>query len=176
MPSCFVKNCKNRTNVLFIKNVKFYSVPKDPELRIKWLEACQRDKDCMMKCERVCEVHFLSNCFEEQMTKRKLKRKLKAGSIPTELLQLPKERQKRIHTNNTNNAGPEKSVRTAIPTYAELVECATKETENESIPENTTFKKLWKMYQWKILILHTMYKMLQRKESQRKCFQSVLKH
>ncbi|XP_071573354.1 uncharacterized protein [Temnothorax nylanderi] len=97
----------------------------------------------MMKCERVCEVHFLSNCFEEQMTKGKLKRKLKAGSIPTELLQLPKERQKRImHTNNTNNnAGPEKSVRTAIPTYAELVECPTKETENESIPERTTFNK-----------------------------------
>jgi len=33
--NCFVKNCKSRTNYVFNKNVKYFSFPKDQELRLK---------------------------------------------------------------------------------------------------------------------------------------------
>ncbi|XP_072764052.1 uncharacterized protein [Anoplolepis gracilipes] len=147
MPSCFVKNCKNRTNVLFRKKVRYFSFPKDPEIRIKWLEACQKDKNYEIKSERVCEVHFSLDCFENKMTKGtvpKLKYRLKPGSVPTELLQLSSKRKKIIHIVGTDNIGnaklSKKSVCPGIPTYAELIECTYKEIE--AIPEFIECEKL----------------------------------
>jgi len=45
MPNCFIKKCKS-TNYMFNKNVKYFSFPKDQELRLKSkLETCCKNDD-----------------------------------------------------------------------------------------------------------------------------------
>ncbi|XP_011700993.1 PREDICTED: uncharacterized protein LOC105457806 [Wasmannia auropunctata] len=121
MPSCFIKNCKSHTNYVFNKCVKYFSFPQDPELRLKWLEACRRDGNFKVTHERVCEIHFSSDCIEYRTSKPrsahispKIVRTLKKGSVPTELLDLPNKKRKLLHSFESTcnvDAGPsQKSV------------------------------------------------------------------
>ncbi|KYM94024.1 hypothetical protein ALC62_15353 [Cyphomyrmex costatus] len=148
MPHCFVLNCKNRTGYTFSKNVRYYSFPRNPKLRSEWLTACQKDENRKITHERICEIHFSSDCFEHKMTKprsthvaSKVAYKLKIGSVPTEFLDLPSKRQKLLHFSEKRNdqeAGSlKKSICSGIPTYSELVG-----STESNFEENTTLQSI----------------------------------
>ncbi|XP_077277026.1 uncharacterized protein LOC143905466 [Temnothorax americanus] len=151
MSKCFVNNCKNRTSHVFNKKVVFYTFPQDPDLRSKWLKACQKNKEYKDKNERICEVHFQLNCFEERMIKPRsegiephVQRGLKKESIPTEFLNLLNDRHKRLYpfekSYDSNGVEPsQKLVRSGIPTYAELVGCTKNSIEKDAIQEPTPY-------------------------------------
>jgi len=40
MPSCFVDGCRNNTTSGKNNNIRYYSFPKSPVMKSKWLEAC----------------------------------------------------------------------------------------------------------------------------------------
>lgn len=111
----------------------FYTFPKDIDLCRKWLEACGKNVNSQIKHERVCEVHFKAECIESQLAKpqsnkiqARVIRRLKKGSVPTEFLNLPSGRKKRLHSypQSCINELPKKLIRTGVPTYAELVVCS----------------------------------------------------
>ncbi|XP_071576361.1 uncharacterized protein [Temnothorax nylanderi] len=73
-----------------------------------------------------------------------VKRRLKKGSIPTEFLNLPNDRHKRLYpfekSYDSNGVEPsQKSVRSGIPTYAELIGCTKNSIEKDAIPEPTPY-------------------------------------
>lgn len=41
MPTCYVKNCTNRT---LTKNIKFFQFPKEPVILQQWLKACGKNE------------------------------------------------------------------------------------------------------------------------------------
>lgn len=133
MPACCVRNCRSRSgrSIRENKNVLLYYFPKERELRRQWLEACQRKEgDIKLSCAAVCERHFVPDCIEEKWTQQRSKnqprviRRLKKGSIPTELLNIPKEIIPQL--GKSKEKIPRKS---RIPSYNELVACAKRNTE-----------------------------------------------
>ncbi|XP_077270191.1 uncharacterized protein LOC143901639 [Temnothorax americanus] len=136
MPVCCIKNCKSRTGR---GNRENYNVllcyfPKEPEIRRQWLEACQRkEADIKLSCAAVCERHFVPDCIEEKWTQQRSKnlprliRRLKKGSIPTELLNIPKETIPQL--DEPKEKIPRKS---KIPSYNELVAYAKRNTEMDA--------------------------------------------
>ncbi|TGZ48600.1 Uncharacterized protein DBV15_10770 [Temnothorax longispinosus] len=72
MPTCCVKNCKNRTNHNGTKGIKYFTFPKETSIRQQSLNACQR-KETDMKVDSA----------KEEL-------RLKQGSVPT--LNLEKKR------------------------------------------------------------------------------------
>ncbi|KYN06230.1 hypothetical protein ALC62_02822 [Cyphomyrmex costatus] len=104
MPTCCIKNCRNRSSCVFSDNLMFYTFPKDTDLCRKWLKACGINVNSQIKHERVCEVHFKTEHIERQLTKPRSNRiqrvikRLKKGSVPTEFLNLPSGRKKRIYS------------------------------------------------------------------------------
>jgi len=49
MPTCCIKNCRNRASDAFSNNVVFYTFSRDAVLRRKWLEACGKDPNYQIK-------------------------------------------------------------------------------------------------------------------------------
>ncbi|XP_018308510.1 uncharacterized protein [Mycetomoellerius zeteki] len=138
MPTCCVKNCKNRTSSAFYNNVVFYSFPQDADLRRKWLEACGKDLNHQIKHERVCGVHFKPECVlksQSTLVKPRIRYLLKRGSVPTELLELPNIRQKRYwsHQSCTADESTKKSFCSGIPSYTELVAYAKTVDEKDTV-------------------------------------------
>ncbi|XP_029659320.1 uncharacterized protein LOC115233174 [Formica exsecta] len=138
MPTCCIKNCKSRTGgATKTKDIKFFPFPQNPALKKKWFEACHREEENLnVNSARICELHFSSDCMEKKWTKprtpntkARLMNRLKTGSIPTQLLDLPKQDTNRINRCSTLEGDETEPMtknicRTGIPTYEELVACA----------------------------------------------------
>lgn len=66
MPSsCCAVNCSNRSKSK--NNLKFYSIPVNPERRKRWLVAIKREKWKKVEIDnaRLCSEHFISGrCFK----------------------------------------------------------------------------------------------------------------
>lgn len=43
MVACSIKSCKNRSENVKGKKIKFHSFPKDPEFILKWMKACGKE-------------------------------------------------------------------------------------------------------------------------------------
>ncbi|KAM0726178.1 Transposable element P transposase [Formica fusca] len=137
MPTCCIKNCKSRTGgATKTKDIKFFPFPQNPALKKKWFETCHREEENLnVNSSRICERHFSSDCMEKKWTKThtlnteaRLMNRLKAGSIPTQLLDLPKQDTNRINRYSTledDEIEPmtKNTCRTGIPKYEELVAC-----------------------------------------------------
>ncbi|KYM93389.1 hypothetical protein ALC62_16012 [Cyphomyrmex costatus] len=116
MPICYIKNCKSRTGRSNKENVSLYYFPKEPVLRKQWLEACQRiETDIKVSCAAVCEKHFTPDCIEERWTQQRSKnqprviRKLKKGSIPRKLLNIPKKQKLKNDEREQSKSGHDNS-------------------------------------------------------------------
>ncbi|XP_050709781.1 uncharacterized protein LOC126994507 [Eriocheir sinensis] len=92
---CAVKGCENRYRHRK-SNLTFHRIPKDPEIRKKWVLACKSD-DSRRRHDtdaRVCCTHFEESSYEPTSLKYTLlniavpknQRRLKAGAVPTILL------------------------------------------------------------------------------------------
>lgn len=92
---CAVKGCENRYRHRK-SNLTFHRIPKDPEIRKKWVLACKYD-DSRRRHDtdaRVCCTHFEESSYEPTSLKYTLlniavpknQRRLKAGAVPTILL------------------------------------------------------------------------------------------
>ncbi|XP_018400074.1 PREDICTED: THAP domain-containing protein 1-like [Cyphomyrmex costatus] len=101
MPTCCVPNCKMRTGKL--NKMKMYYFPHDPQLRKQWLKACGRTNESELSSRySICERHFRPECIEERWTeqrannKLRLMRRVKKDAVPTELLNITKERKFKV--------------------------------------------------------------------------------
>ncbi|TGZ49432.1 Uncharacterized protein DBV15_09781 [Temnothorax longispinosus] len=76
MPTCCIKNCKNRKNHNETKGIKYFIFPKETSICQQWLNACQR-KETEMKVDstRICAIHFDENCLVLEKTKPRLQNK-----------------------------------------------------------------------------------------------------
>ena len=92
MPAvCIVRGCRSR-HVKGRKDIHFHVLPKDEELRQKWLELCGAKKN--RTSGFVCSFHFERSSFERNLKYELLglpvppgQWKFKKGAVPT--LQLP---------------------------------------------------------------------------------------
>ncbi|XP_018360973.1 PREDICTED: uncharacterized protein LOC108759820 [Trachymyrmex cornetzi] len=168
MSACCIKNCKSRSSGIFSTNIMFYTFPKDEELHKTWLKACDKDPNYKIKHERVCELHFKPYCIKNKMTMQlkgntpRVIHRLEKGSVPTELLNVPKARQKYLYSfrqNHTDNDSLKKSDRLGLPTYAELItyvnNIAGKAIPAESISEDNTVLYNTRATEQKEIILTT---------------------
>lgn len=79
--------------VFCLKSVKLnpgltlHVFPKDPVIRLKWLEACEYNEFDIFPNRKLCSFHFDHHCFTGQH-----KKFIKRGSIPT------------LHMKNANNS------------------------------------------------------------------------
>ncbi|XP_071574457.1 uncharacterized protein [Temnothorax nylanderi] len=146
MPSCCIKNCKNRTCDGDAKGITFFRFPKETSIRQQWLDACkQTETSLKVDSARICSDHFDTNCFIMEFTKRRSKnipakelRRLKKGSVPCKMLTLNAERKrKRMSQNEKDYENNKKikennvSIKTGIPTYTELLQYAKEEHKQE---------------------------------------------
>ncbi|XP_024893733.1 uncharacterized protein LOC112468685 [Temnothorax curvispinosus] len=96
MPSCSIKNCKNRTCDGDARGITFFRFPKEIPIRKQWLNACQQTETSLkVDSARICSDHFDTNCFIMEFTKPRSKntlakevRRLKKGSVPCKMLKL----------------------------------------------------------------------------------------
>ncbi|XP_071637314.1 uncharacterized protein [Temnothorax longispinosus] len=129
MPTCCIKNCKNRTNHNGTKGIKYFTFLKETSIRQQWLNACQRkETDMKVDSARICAIHFDENCLMLEKTKPRLQNKpakevlrLKQGSVPT--LNLEKKR-KDMSQSKEDNKKIKVPVKSFVPTYTELVQYA----------------------------------------------------
>ncbi|XP_071572656.1 uncharacterized protein [Temnothorax nylanderi] len=151
MPTCCVRNCKSRSGgATKTKDIKFFPFPQNRELKEKWLEACHREEENLnINSSYICKRHFSSDCMENKWTKprilntkARLMRRLKPGSIPTQLLDLPNQGVNRVNRRCTLKGETEpmtkNTCRTGIPTYEELVACVKNTTVINTVKEHTT--------------------------------------
>ena len=88
MPTvCIVQKC-NAVRLKGDKNIHFFSLPKDKELRKKWIELCGTHNT--RSSGYVCSRHFESNVFERNLKYELLglpvppsQIKFKKGAVPT---------------------------------------------------------------------------------------------
>ncbi|XP_077276724.1 uncharacterized protein LOC143905279 [Temnothorax americanus] len=160
MPSCSIKNCKNRTCDGDAKGITFFRFPKEIPIRKQWLNACQQTETSLkVDSARICSDHFDTNCFIMEFTKPRSKntlakevRRLKKGSVPCNMLKLcagiKRKRMSQNEKDNENNKkikGNNVLIKTGIPTYAELVQYAKEKQEldiNKEISNNSSTKTL----------------------------------
>ncbi|XP_071567384.1 uncharacterized protein [Temnothorax nylanderi] len=132
MPTCCIKNCKNRTDHNTTKSIKYFSFPKETAVRQQWLNACQRkESDMKVDSARICSIHFEENCFSLEKTNPRLINqpakevlRLKKGCIPTKFLILDKKRKGTMSQSKENNKKIKVPVKSFVPTYIELVQYA----------------------------------------------------
>ena len=71
-------------------NINFHILPKDPEIRNKWIEICQTNKN--RTTGFVCSRHFESNAFERNLKYELLELPVPPGNNYCEHLTYPKVR------------------------------------------------------------------------------------
>ncbi|XP_018400914.1 PREDICTED: uncharacterized protein LOC108778281 [Cyphomyrmex costatus] len=132
MPTCCVINCKNKSG-RGKEKINMFSFPQKPELRKQWLEACKQTHTS--KQYVICQRHFLPECIEEKMTQQhsgrqlRLMRRVKRNAVPTEFLDLPKERKRSRQKEKENQL----SIGNApMPSYNDLLSYAKRFAGTES--------------------------------------------
>lgn len=63
MVACSIKTCKNRSENVKEKRIKFFSFPKNPEFASKWMKAC--DKEINLKTGKyinLVSLYIYKNC------------------------------------------------------------------------------------------------------------------
>ena len=90
MPYCAAYGC-GRCSIRD-SELSFFSFPKETVVLKQWIKKCGRAGWNPTKYSALCSVHFEENCFEEDMyhrlmgqdpTKRRRRRLLKPGAVPT---------------------------------------------------------------------------------------------
>ncbi|QQP38354.1 52 kDa repressor of the inhibitor of the protein kinaselike, partial [Caligus rogercresseyi] len=78
---------KRRRKTTKCADASYHNFPKDPNLLVKWIKACQKDKYFNPKTSRLCSTHFKDSCYERDLRNELLglkpRRLLKTGSVPT---------------------------------------------------------------------------------------------
>ena len=79
--NCAVKCCKNPSGV------KYFTFPKDPEIRKVWIQRCKRKVDFVTRRRSVCETHFREKDFKPDLMSTLLglpaKKELKDDAVPS---------------------------------------------------------------------------------------------
>ena len=90
MPYCSAYGCN--TCSYRCGELSFFSFPKETVVLKQWIKKCGRTGWNPTKYSTLCSVHFEEDCFEEDMyhklmgqdpTKRRRRRLLKPGAVPT---------------------------------------------------------------------------------------------
>ena len=96
MVHCMAINCTNshRKCKGLDKKIIFHRIPKDKNLRKKWINAIKRKDPPMTDKSSVCSEHFLESDYERDLKSELLglpdKRKLKPGAFPSVIKQFEK--------------------------------------------------------------------------------------
>ena len=82
MPACSAHDCTERSGP------GLFELPKDPELRKKWVKALKRKNFVPGSASRVCKKHFSDDCFVYKpslmaCTGLKFRYKLLPNAVPT---------------------------------------------------------------------------------------------
>ena len=76
MPWCIAVDCNSNTfKSNRDKNVSFYGLPKDENLKKRWLQNIKRDADGISSCpfadfpkdKKICHLHFEEHCFKRDL-------------------------------------------------------------------------------------------------------------
>ena len=69
MPWCIAVECSNNTFKLNRnKNISFYSLPKDKDLKKRWLQNIKREN--LPTDQKLCHIHFEEHCFARDLKVR----------------------------------------------------------------------------------------------------------
>ncbi|KAM8712910.1 hypothetical protein ACLKA7_013268 [Drosophila subpalustris] len=84
--NCAAKDC---TNLKSKSKSRYFSFPKDPQLRKRWAHFCRRQDTINSKSEKICIKHFLESDFERDLgyelgVYSKPRLKLKPGAVPSQ--------------------------------------------------------------------------------------------
>lgn len=91
MPHCSALGCSNKGSVKSTM-LSFFRFPLSIPEGKQWIQNCGRTDWQPSRYNRICSAHFEEACFEEDMfyeimgqdpTKRRRRRTLKPGSVPT---------------------------------------------------------------------------------------------
>lgn len=87
---CTVAVCNNSHSQTKEKGISYFSFPKDPEIRRKWVHLCRRDGKWNPDSCSICSEHFLPEDFERDLKSELLnipcRKKLKPIAIPSQNL------------------------------------------------------------------------------------------
>lgn len=66
MPWCVAVNCNSNTYMPDrVKNISFYGLPKDKDIKQRWLQNIKREN--MPKDKKLCHLHFEEDCFKRDL-------------------------------------------------------------------------------------------------------------
>ncbi|XP_046558816.1 uncharacterized protein LOC124267872 [Haliotis rubra] len=80
---CCVPTCSNDSRYPSGRNLSFHNIPKDQDLRKRWIISIRRDEGPLFKVTdstHVCSAHFNENSYQRTLTGI---RRLKKGAVPT---------------------------------------------------------------------------------------------
>ncbi|XP_030757989.1 THAP domain-containing protein 2-like isoform X2 [Sitophilus oryzae] len=89
--TCAVAICKNNSKIVKQSGepIRFFSFPKDPNIRTEWIRKCFRKHEFSVDHARICSKHFKSDDFEDSLHAKLLNfypKKLNKNAIPSLLL------------------------------------------------------------------------------------------
>ena len=106
MPMCAAYGCNN--NNVKQKELSFFTFPiGEPDILCQWVRNSGRAKWTPSKYSVLCSTHFQETCFEQDVylalmgqdpTKRRRRRSLKRGSVPTIFQHKPEPKQRLLPT------------------------------------------------------------------------------
>lgn len=92
MPQCAVHACGNSHRRTRGKPVHYHRFPQEPEVRMKWIEACNRkassngDPPFNISTARICSRHFTKDCYETiagENDAKAISSRLRRNVVPT---------------------------------------------------------------------------------------------
>jgi len=80
MRKSFLILFSNLVNNLILFKFRF---PKNPNIRLEWLNQCGFSEDDIVSNRKICSLHFEPTCYKSADESNSVRKILKPGSIPT---------------------------------------------------------------------------------------------